>query len=162
MRDWFENLETREQLFVGIGGLVVAAIVLWGLLWLPLDKGHRNMQASVADWQRSLAELRAIGATAQAGDTTSGSRRVSTSESPVVIVDRTLRERSLNNTVKRQQPTPNGVRVEFENVAFDQLVVWLGDLNTRHSMEVQAGSLSLASRAGPGRINASLTLERAP
>ena len=162
MKDWFANLESREQLFVGIGSLLVAVIVVWGLLWLPLDKGHKNMQASVVDWQSSLAELRALAANQPAGDRTGSGRPVATTESPVIVVDRTLRERSLNNTVKRQQPTPNGVRVEFENVAFDQLVVWLGDLNTRHGMEVQAGSLSLASRAGPGRINASLTLERAP
>ena len=162
MRDWFENLDAREQLFVGIGGLLVIVIVLWGLLWLPLDKGHKNMQSSVVDWQSSLAELRALAANQPATGASGGSRPVASSESPVIIVDRMLRERSLNNTVKRQQPTPNGVRVEFENVAFDQLVVWLGDLNARYGMEVQAGSLSLASRAGPGRINASLTLERAP
>ena len=162
MKDWFANLEAREQLFVGIGTVLVVMIVVWGLLWFPLDKGHKNMQASVVNWQSSLAELRALAANQPAGGTTGGSRPVATTDSPVIVVDRSLRERSLNNTVKRQQPTPNGVRVEFENVAFDQLVVWLGDLNTRYGMEVQAGSLSLASRAGPGRINASLTLERAP
>ncbi len=162
MRAWFESLESREQLFVGIGALAVAIIVFWGLVWLPLDTGQRNMQASVADWQRSLTELRAIGASMQATKSTQRQKRVTSNDSPVVIVDKTLRAQGLNNTVQRQQPTPNGVRVEFENVAFDQLVVWLGELNTKHAMEVQAGSLSLASRAGPGRINASLTLERSP
>lgn len=162
MKDWFANLERREQLFVGSGAIVVTLIVLWGLLWLPLDRGHRNLEQSVANWQRSLADLRAISAVIDSGRGGPSNQRVASDESPVVIVDRTLRERSLNNTVKRQQPTPNGVRVEFENVAFDQLVVWLGDLNARYAMEVQAGSLSLASRTGPGRINASLTLERAP
>ncbi|MDH3747615.1 MAG: type II secretion system protein M [Gammaproteobacteria bacterium] len=162
MKDWFDALEAREQLFVGIGAFVVLLIVLWGLIWLPLDRGHDDMRASVDNWQRSLAELRVIGANVQSDNAAAGSARVNLNESPVVIVDRTLRERSLNNTVKRQQPTPNGIRVEFENVAFDQLVVWLGDLNAQYAMEVQAGSLSVASRAGPGRINASLTLERAP
>lgn len=160
MKEWFDGLEAREQLFVGIGALLVAVIILWAGIWLPLDKGHRNLEQSVGTWQRSLSELRQIAANADAGGATGGQQVVS-SESPVVIVDRTLRERSLNNTVKRQQPTPNGVRVEFENVAFDQLVVWLGDLSARHSMDVQAGSLSLAARAGPGRVNATLTLERA-
>ncbi len=162
MKEWFDGLEPREQLFVGVGALLVAVIILWAGIWLPLDKGHRNLEQSVGTWQRSLSDLRQISATIQAGGGAAGSQRAASSESPVVIVDRTLRERSLNNTVKRQQPTPNGVRVEFENVAFDQLVVWLGDLSSRYSMDVQAGSLSLASRSGPGRVNATLTLERAP
>ena len=52
--------------------------------------------------------------------------------------------------------------MEFEDVAFDQLVVWLGDLYSGYGMAVQNGSMSLSSRREPGRINASLTLERAP
>lgn len=160
MKDWYANLEPRERLIVAAGAAAAAVILFWAGLWMPLDKGHRNIAQSVANWQRSLADLRAIATTMENGTSASAPARISTDESPVVIVDRTLRERGLNNTVKRQQPTPNGVRVEFENVAFDQLVVWLGDLNARYAMDVQAGSLSLTGRAGPGRINASLTLER--
>ena len=71
---------------------------------------------------------------------------------------RTLNSRGLQS--KRSQPTPNGIRVEFENVAFDDLVLWLGDLSSQYALEVQAGSLSNATQTGPGRINATLTLER--
>jgi general secretion pathway protein M len=80
-------------------------------------------------------------------------------QSPVVIVDATLRNRSLGQP-KRSQPTPNGIRVEFENVPFDDLVLWLGDLSSQYAMEVQSGSLSAATQSGPGRINATLTIER--
>lgn len=163
MKDWFYGLEQREQVIVGTGAVIATLILLWAIVWLPLDRAHDDAQANVARWEGALADLRVVAANlGSGGGTTPTSRPVSSNDSPVVIVDRTLREHSLNNTAKRQQPTPNGVRVEFENVAFDQLVVWLGDLNSRYAMEVQAGSLSLASRAGPGRINASLTLERAP
>ena len=52
------------------------------------------------------------------------------------------------------------MRVEFEGVAFDELVLWLGDLSDEFGMHVQAGSVSAVPQAGPGRVNASLTLER--
>jgi general secretion pathway protein M len=136
---------------------------VWGIIWLPLDKYQKNLHANVGVWEQSLAELRALGTTlSETVDIEAASAVGSSDQSPVVIVDQTLRERSLNSAVKRRQPTPNGIRVEFENVAFDQLIVWLGDLNSEHGMEVQAGNMSLASRSGPGRINASLTLERVP
>jgi len=163
MMDWFANLEAREQRFVGLGGVLVVVIVLWGLVWMPLDKGHRDMQESVMNWQRSLSELRVLGASSNTSGNQDNTRNLQgQNDSVVVVVDRTLRERQLNNTVKRQQPTPNGIRVEFENVAFDQLVIWIADLNANYGMDVAAGSMSLASQAGPGRINASLTLERMP
>ena len=159
MRDWFESLESREQLFVGLGAVVVAIALFWGLVWLPLDKGHRELEQRVSTWERSLAELRPLAAMPRPQD---GSRNVPAAagaQSPVVIVDSTLRSHGLGQP-KRSQPTPNGIRVEFENVAFDKLVVWLGDLSNRYGMEVQAGSLSAATSDDPGRINATLTLER--
>lgn len=161
MKDWFDNLEPREQMIVASGGVLAALILFYALLWMPLDRGRQNLASDVDTWQRSLADLRVIAATLPA-DGMPAARPADPDESPVVVVDRTLRERNLNSAVKRRQPTPNGIRVEFENVTFDQLAVWLGDLSATHGLSVQAGSLSLASRAGPGRINASLTLERAP
>ena len=131
MRDWFESLETRERLFVSIGAVVVA-----------------------------IAELRPPVAMPQPVQGARSRPAVAANQSPVVIVDTTLRNRSLGQP-KRSQPTPNGIRVEFENVPFDDLVLWLGDLSTQYAMEVQSGSLSTAAQGSPGRINATLTIERA-
>jgi general secretion pathway protein M len=159
MREWFESLEPRERLFVSIGAAIVAIAIFWGLIWAPLDKGHRELQQRVATWERSLAELRPLASMPQ---TQSGSRAASgagNAQSPVVIVDSTIRSHGLGQP-KRSQPTPNGIRVEFENVAFDKLVLWLGDLSHQYGMEVQAGSLSADASENPGRINATLTLER--
>lgn len=159
MKDWFESLEPRERLFVGMGAIVVIVAVFWGLVWLPLDKGHRALQESVSNWERSLAELRPLVAMPQPSGGVQQRPAVGSTESPVVIVDTTLRNRSLGQP-KRSQPTPNGIRVEFENVPFDDLVLWLGDLSSQYAMEVQSGSLSTAAQSGPGRINATLTIER--
>ena len=96
------------------------------------------------------------------GSRVSSPRAVTNQQAPIIIVDQTLRSRGLEQFRRRSQPTTaNGVRVEFEGVAFDELVLWLGDLSSQYGMHVQAGSLSAISQAGPGRINASLTLERA-
>jgi type II secretory pathway component PulM len=159
MRDWFESLEARERLFVGTGAVVVAIALLWGLVWLPLDKGHSDVQQRVSTWERSLAELRPLASMPIPQDGSRATAGASSAQSPVVVVDSTLRSHGLGQP-KRSQPTPNGIRVEFENVAFDKLVVWLGDLSSQYGMEVQAGSLSPAVPASPGRVNATLTLER--
>ena len=163
MRDWFESLETRERIFVGAGSIVVVLALLYALLWAPLDKRHAQLQTSVAAWERSLADLQPLLGMQQADSRSSGPTRNAAQQTPVVIVDRTLRARGLDRSLQRSQPTTsNGIRVEFENAAFDDLVLWLGDLGNQYGMHVSQGTLSTASRAGPGRINATLTLERAP
>lgn len=162
MRDWFESLAAREQMFVAIGAVIVAVSLLWGLIWVPLDRGHERRSQEVAAWQRSVSELGPLGARIKLAPTSGGTNRTTRIEAPVVIIDQTLRSRGLDRALKRSQPTTsNGIRVEFENVAFDELVVWLGDLSSQYSMNVQAGSFSAPARALPGRVNATMTLERA-
>ena len=159
MRDWFESLAPRERLFVAIGALAVALIVLYGMLWVPFDKRHDQLAADVQSWQRALAELKPLqGALGQAGN--AAVSRPTSNQTPVVIVDQTARSRGLDRALKRSQPTTStGIRVEFEDVAFDDLVLWLGDLSSQYGLVMQQGSFS-SSTAGPGRVNSTVTLER--
>ena len=163
MRDWYQNLEAREQIVIMVGAVVVVIALLYSFIWVPISNVHAQAANSVNTWERSLAELRPLRSLAASGGAQSpGNAAVSSSQqAPIIIVDQTLRSRGLEQYRRRSQPTTaNGIRVEFENVAFDELILWLGDLSDQHAMHVQAGSLSAISQAGPGRINASLTLER--
>lgn len=160
MKDWLYSLEDRERMFVLGGAVAVVLALLYAFLWVPLDKGHQTLQSSVDSWQRSLADIRPLRGMQSAQAPTSRPA-VNTQQTPVVIVDATLRARGLDRSLRRSQPTTSsGIRVEFENVAFDDLVLWLDDLSTQYAMEVASGSLSTSAQAGPGRINATLTLER--
>jgi general secretion pathway protein M len=159
MKDWFDSLETRERLFVTVGAFIVAFALIYGLVWAPLDAKHAMLKNDVENWQRSLAELRPLLSAPSAANqphTNFGSQ-----QSPIIIVDQTLRSRGLERYRRRSQPTANnGIRVELENVAFDELVLWLGDLSEQYAMHVQAGSFGKTSQASQGRINATITLER--
>ena len=160
MKFWFRSLEQREQMFVLAAAVVVVFAALWFGIWLPLDRGHKNTAASVEVWQTSLSELKPLrGRIQMAG--TSGRNPAAQNQSLVVIVDTTLRNRGLYNSLQRSQPTTSsGIRVEFENAAFDDLMLWLGDLSAQYGLQVQSGSFSASANDAPGRVNSSLTLER--
>lgn len=162
MKDWLDNLEARERLFVLGGGAFAAVALIYAFLWMPFDRNHAALAQSVDNWERSLAELGPLRSLAASNRSGRGAPAAANAlQAPIIVVDQTLRSRGLEQYRRRSQPTTsNGVRVEFEGVAFDELVLWLGDLSGQHNMYVQAGSLSAISQAGPGRINASLTLER--
>ena len=161
MKDWYDNLEAREQVFVLAGAIVVILALIYYVIWTPLDKRHTQVATSVQNWERSLAELGPLRGLVASGGGSPQSGAVNNQQAPIIIVSQTLQSRGLEQYRRRSQPTTGkGVRVELENVAFDELVVWLGDLSDNYGMNVQAGSLSRVTDAGPGRINASLTLER--
>jgi general secretion pathway protein M len=161
MKDWFAALQQREQIFVAGGAAFVLILIFYTFVWEPLDTGQKTLSAEVASWERSLAELKPLKGLQQ---TASGSAPVvsnAAEQTPVVIVDQTLRARGLDRALKRSQPTTsNGIRVEFDNVAFDDLVLWLGDLSNQYGMQVTSGSMSTSAQSAPGRINATFTLER--
>ncbi|HEX6260332.1 MAG TPA: type II secretion system protein M [Woeseiaceae bacterium] len=160
MRSWFESLEERERLFVMAAAILLVMAVFYLAVWMPLDRGQKSLASSVDSWRSSLAELRVLkGSLATPG--ADSSRPADVNQSLVVIIDNTLRERALYNSLQRSQPTAtNGIRVEFENVAFDDLVLWLGDLSSRYGLQVQSASFSAASRENDGRVNSTLSLER--
>jgi len=162
VKDWFDSLDPRERQFVSIGAVVAVIAFAYGLGWAPLDRKHTELKTDVARWERSLADLRPLRVAVAKGGQIRANPTAGAQQSPIIIVDQTLRSRGLATYRKRSQPTSsNGIRVEFENVAFDELVLWLGDLAGQYAMHVQAGSFSIGSQVSPGRVNASLTLERA-
>lgn len=159
MRDWLESLQERERIFVFSAAVFLALAVFYLAIWMPLSKGQRAMASSVVTWSEQLAELKPLlGRLQNLGSDTTPSARL---DSLVVIVDRTVRQRNLANSLQRSQPTGNNVvRVEFENAAFDELVLWLGDLNQQYGLRVQSANFSNTSAENKGRVNSTVTLER--
>ena len=159
MKDWYENLEARERVFVLVGAVFVTIALLYYGLWVPLDKRHEQVTVSVESFERSLSELGPLRELVASGASDRSTGTVSSQQAPIIVVSQTLKSRGLEQYRQRSTPTSNGIRVDFENVAFDELVLWLGDLGNKHALYVQQGSVSLVAQAG--RVNASLTLERA-
>ncbi len=158
MKEWFESLDEREQKFVLAAGVIVVLAVLYMAIWMPLSNGHKRVLAAVGIWESSLEMLQPL-----KGSANSSNSRVSPqnlNQPLVVVVDSTLRVRKLNTALKRSQPTGNNIRVEFENVSFDELMVWLGDLSTQYALHVQSGSFSMTGAENQGRVNAQMTLGR--
>ena len=161
MKNWFSSLDARERMLVTVAAVFVGIAVVWFGIWTPIDSGHKAATARVDAWRSSLAALRPLRGQIQAE--ASGRRTaVGQNQSLVVIVDNSLRQRGLTNSLQRSQPTPtgDGIRVEFESAAFDDLMLWLGDLHRQYGLLVESGSFSVSSAVSPGRVNSCVSLQR--
>ena len=159
MKAWFEDLAQREQIAVLTAAIFIAFALFYFTLWVPLDRSQTATASGVATWERAIVELRSIKAIR--GPAAGTAPRTPSNLSLVVVVDTTLRERELYGALQRSQPTgPNGIRLEFKDVAFDDLIRWLGDVGGLHGMQVQSGNFSMSAQNIPGRVNASLNIER--
>lgn len=161
MKDWYLDLQPRERFMVSLAAAFVAFAILYLGVWQPVTAGTKRLTDSIETQQRVLALLQqAKGRVTQPG-ANGQNRTIDRSQSLVVLVDTTLRSHSLYQSLQRSQPAGvNGIRVEFQNVAFDQLIGWLAELSNDYDLQVQSGSFSTSNNSPPGRVNSTLTLER--
>jgi type II secretory pathway component PulM len=158
MTEWWAQLAPRERILVAVCGVFIVLALIWSLGIQPLYKGSAKLQEKVASKQSQLANLQELASqvSSTAGDSVSGASR--TNESIVVVIDKTTRNSSLANYLKRNQPEgTNGVRLRFEGAPFDGLVQWLGELNKTYGMTMVSASFD---DSGPGRVNCSIVLTR--
>lgn len=152
LKVWYGSLQERDRRVVLTGSIALAAIVLLGGVYLPLESAVSSAQKRAAVRRDDLAwmygnaaEIRAAGATLPniAG------------EAPVVIVDRVGRETGLGPALKGSQPSATGVRVQLEAAPFDTLVSWIATLDQRYGLSVESITVDRAAR--PGVVNANIT-----
>jgi general secretion pathway protein M len=158
VRAWLAGLSTRERNLVYLAAGLLAATLLYLLLVMPLNGMHRRLESRVERKSADLAWMKQVApqvATAAAA----GSAPAST-ESLVVLVDRSARAAGLGSAVRDQSPSgARGLRLRLEAAPFDVMVAWLATLREQHGVEVESASVD--STPAPGLVNASITLTHA-
>jgi len=157
MRDWFEQLAPRERIFVSICAVFVVLALVWMLAVRPLLDGRAQLIERVDSKQIQLANMQELAARMPSAGRT-GRPVANSSDSIVVIIDRTTRNRQLAPYLKRNQPDgQSGVRLRFENAPFDQLMSLLGELHNNYGMQTSNANFD---STGSGIVNSSLVLTR--
>jgi len=157
MKEWFEGLDARErQLVIGGAGLLLL-LLLYTMIWEPIAGSYRDLQEDVAEqtqtlaWmQQAAAQIRGLQRNGAGGAGGLGGRSL------LSVVDQSARTGGLGDSIKRIEPDGSkGVKMWLEGVAFDPMILWLGELIRTYQIET---SLITIEPQGGGRVNARLTL----
>lgn len=159
MKQWWLNLASRERRTLVIGGVSLAVILFYFLLWQPLHQDNAQLARDVEQgeallhWTRStVAEIRALGGGEQM-DVGADSE-----QALFALADSHAREAGLGDVLQRVEPSgEGGARVAFQQVGFDELMHWVGSL--QHQYGVRIGLLTLQQSELDGRVDAQLVLE---
>lgn len=158
MRQWFSGLSNRERLIVSGGAIVVLIMSVYLLLWEPLTIQRSQLQTSVqaqrttyAWMQKAAIEVRQLSG--------KGDGIKNQSESLLGTINNTAKLKLAGAILKRvEEDRQQGVRVWIEQVAFDDLILWLGQLQQQHGISVS--SLVSERHAKTGRVDVRLILQR--
>lgn len=154
-RAGWTTLAARERLVLAVGGAVLALVVLFLGIWEPLAAARHQREVELRAARALAVQLEQLAAAApRAGAAPAGA-----GQSLLAVVDQSAKASALNKPPTRLQPDgDNAVRLWLEDVPFDALVRWLGELHARYGVRVEAAEVERES--GPGLVNARLTLMR--
>ena len=159
-REWFNNLQARERALLIGGSIVLLLLILY--LWLlePLSKDLTSLRGRVEGGEAQLAWMNSASTEAQnLKSTGTRGRSVDTRTSLITAVERSSSQAGIRTQVKRMEPQGNDkLSVEMEAVPFDQLMTWLGNLESDFAARVIQINSNRSNL--PGRVDARIILGR--
>lgn len=159
MRAWWQAQSARDRRVLAFGAIVIAVLLVWALLWLPLSRERSQLRTRVERQRADLAWMRQAQGQAkglQAQGTQGAVLRQG--KSLLALADVTARAANLGAALKRVEPTSaDSVRVTFEIADFDALANWMDALMRDYGVAVT--DFSADKVEGMGLVNARVTLQ---
>ncbi len=140
LKNYWSSLESRERLVLSWGALIVAAILIYVLIWQPWRHALSFMELSVkqmrADsvWMTQQAQAMKNGGVGASEQKYKGAE-----QSLVSLIQQTAKQAKVDKVIQQIVPNQqNGeVRVVLEGVAFNQWVKWVDQLYKIYGVDIQ-------------------------
>jgi len=159
---WWDNLGARDRRTLGIGAVIVALVMIWGLAWQPLARERDERLLRLDEARRDLVFVRVaeieVERLRNAGVRTLADRQ---GKSLLALADASARAGGLDGTLRRIEPVGSrSVRASFEFASFDVLVDWLEAIVRDYGVRIS--DFSADGIDATGLVNARVTLEDIP
>jgi len=148
IKQWWQQLNVREQRLVLALGSAVMVLLLYTLLWQPLNTNLANTEKKVESRQALLTWVDENVARYQAIKPSGSGKKTTGSLSS--IINRTANQYQLNIT--RMQPQGESLQVWLDTAPFTQLLFWLEHLANNEGLQVQAIDLASSDKSGEVRV----------
>ncbi|MCB1855801.1 MAG: type II secretion system protein M [Halieaceae bacterium] len=156
MKEWFAGLNQREQLSVLVLAVALGLYLLYMLAWAPLADRREQLAQQNQGIATSLQRVDAMVSEIMRlrdEEGVGGPQRNLTA-----LVNQSTSRRGLD--VSRLQPNSRGdIQVRLEGAAFDELVAWLDELESREGLLVT--EVAITQSGSPGRVNATIRISQA-
>lgn len=153
LTELWNGLEARERRLLRIGAVLLALVLLYTGLLVPIQVELRRLRSAVPEARHQLAEMRAQAAAVQ--PLRGRQARPPAPGTLVPIVEQSASARGLRASITRLEPDgSNGLRLAVEAIPFNGLLAWLADLQNEHALLVESVQLDAATAgAVSGRVN---------
>ena len=140
LKKYWLNLQPRERMVLGWGGLSVTAIILYALLFQPLYNAIAHMEQVLPGlrsnlvWIRQTDEMLERGGSLTVSQTNEGSN-----ESLLSVLESTARGAKIRESIQQMVPTKNNteVRVVLDDADFNKWLLWVDTLYKKKGVDIR-------------------------
>jgi len=160
MKEWFENLQPREQLIVLAGAVICAIVLLWAIIWNPIVTKTIALRESVSEQRELLAWMQDSSARIKAleGNAT-GSAPINRKVTLINAVESTSKRNGLRAAIANMKPDgDNKINLDIKGASFDDMIIWQGQLSKLYGIRAEQFSAKATDKAG--LVDARITLTR--
>ena len=155
----WQSLSTREQLYVKLGSIFVAFLIIYYGLVSPLSSSVTSLRQQTL-YQQSLVVW--MKPRVQALQRTTGSKTSFQAVSQTELlptIDKRLKNSAFAGAVDEiNQTSSNGVRVSFKEVPFDELMAWLAQQWQSSHIMVSDIDVQKGEKVGIAKVSVTLSI----
>ncbi len=150
MKDWWSNLQSREQNFVMIAVMVIGLFLIYLMIWSPLTQARDNKRQQVENNKELLSWMMEKSAEVKQLKLTNPNLLKSDSKrSLIAIVDSLANRLGLRTAIRQIQPDgPHAATIYIDEINFDALTTMLGQLDKNSDVKVKEADISKLEASG--------------
>lgn len=155
------NLNPRERNALVIGGIILGVLLIYTVLWAPFSNKVEKLEHTVQEQRALQLWINTASAEAQrlrATKSTHSTAQNIAGQSLLSVVDQAAKQDRLGSALKRIEPEgATKVRVWLEQAPFDDVVLWMGNLQNTYGVRVT--NVSIDRQGTSALVNARITVE---
>jgi general secretion pathway protein M len=155
---WFDSLAEREKQIVTFGGIGVALLIIYALIYSPLVSHAAYLRDKIQTEQKTLIWIQAADKQIQAIE--GQGKNKGKSVSPVLmlsILQKHITQAELDrNLTQMKQASNDSIQLQFQKVVFDKLITMLTAVMKENSVTIS--QMSVTAGSTPGIVNADIMI----
>lgn len=155
IQQFLDQLNERERQMVYVAAVAIALFLPYQFIWAPfinaidsLNEKVEKQQTDLKWMQGKIPEVLHLGSAAKASG--------NSGKSLYGVIENTARQK-FGNEIRVEQEGKNGIRVRVKDTGFDEMLIWLDDLQLRHKVYVK--EFKVDREDGAGRVTANILIE---
>lgn len=154
---WWLQRTTREKFFTLLATLTLLINVFYQGIWAPLQSKKIELQQRVQESQLFLQWIEKAQHTILLPQQNTTAKQTIKPSELISFINTSLKQQQLSDQMSHiAQLSEKKIKIEFAAASFDQLILWLAQLQQQSN--ITAEQLVFSSQESTGKVEASMVL----